>query len=105
MSRKRTVPKTSYLVIKCNNLTKEPSQVVSVMATLFMAERILERCEMRITGAEQKAGWAYFIEPSRMPPGLDPALATEMRAMEASARKAKASQAQPRTFAAQASTY
>lgn len=70
---------TAFAIIRYNLLTYEPGGVMAVVRGRGKAEAAIIQFESEQRRADRSAGWGYFLEPTDLPPGMDPEKATALR--------------------------
>ncbi len=86
----------SFAIIVHNVRTYRSGGVMAVVRGKNNAEERLRKFQDAQSSSEQHEGWRYFIEPTSLTPGTDPAEATKQRQAELELRESKASDDAPR---------
>ena len=75
------------MIIRHNIRTYRSDGVVAVVKGRQLADLTLQNHETNQDSADHHEGWRYFIEKTRLKPGIDPREATLLRQQELESRE------------------
>ena len=87
--------KAFFAIIRHNVRTYASGGVVAVIKGKQIAETAMKGYENGQGSEDRHEGWRYFLEKTKLKPGINPAEATQLRQMDLEVRESKAQQDNP----------